>query len=254
MWKPVSGGLCSNDEFLADMDRQNDLILSWYKLPIFGVLGLNNRGRTADRDKRTRKRILSVAATHSYPVPSCDSRVRLQREAAAEKAVRQQMRAENANPRVRSGVAPGGSLAPPSPALQSSAASSASFCIHPLGAVHPGATAPHAAPREFGENTQPLRPPSGPPQIGLLSQRHGVLRWKFLKRRTAAEATPIMIAWNISRDLLCAGAHLHAAPRSSLGQPRTHRALDPRPARGPRRSSRLGVPRFRRPQDHRLSR
>ena len=33
--------------------------------------------------------------------------------------------------------------------------------------LHPGATAAHAAPREFGENTQPLLPPSEPPQIGL---------------------------------------------------------------------------------------
>ena len=51
-WDPVPGGLCSNGEFLADMDRLNDLTLSWYKLPIFGELGLNNRGRTAARDKR----------------------------------------------------------------------------------------------------------------------------------------------------------------------------------------------------------
>ena len=89
------------------------------------------------------KGILSVAVTHSYPVPSCDSRVRLQREAAADKAeeraqrkaVRQEMRAENANPRVRSGAAPGGSLAPPSPASQSSAASSARFASSSVGTL-----------------------------------------------------------------------------------------------------------------------
>ena len=51
-WDPVPGGLCSNGKFLADMDRLNDLTLSWYKLPIFGELGLNNRGSTAARDKR----------------------------------------------------------------------------------------------------------------------------------------------------------------------------------------------------------
>ena len=51
-WEPVSSGLCSNGEFLADMDRPNDLTLSWYKLPIFGELGLNNRDRTTARDKR----------------------------------------------------------------------------------------------------------------------------------------------------------------------------------------------------------
>ena len=85
---------------------------------------------------RQAKGILSVAVQHSYPVPPllsvwlyliimiliCDSRVRLQREAATDKAeesaqrkaVRQQMRAENANPRVRSGAAQGCSLASPS--------------------------------------------------------------------------------------------------------------------------------------------
>ena len=50
-WDPVPGCLCSNGEFLADVDRPNNLTLSWYKLPIFGELGLNNRGRTAARDK-----------------------------------------------------------------------------------------------------------------------------------------------------------------------------------------------------------
>ena len=48
-WEPVSSGLCSNGEFLANMDRPNDLTLSWYKLPIFGELGLNNRGSIAAR-------------------------------------------------------------------------------------------------------------------------------------------------------------------------------------------------------------
>ena len=48
-WEPVSGGLCSNGEFLAGMDRPP---LSWYKLPILGELGLTNRGRTAARAKR----------------------------------------------------------------------------------------------------------------------------------------------------------------------------------------------------------
>ena len=124
-WDPVPGGFCSNCEFLADMDCSVDQSLPWFRLPIFGELGLNYRGSTAARDKR--KVSFSVAVMHSYPVPSCDSNVRLQREAAADKAekraqrkaVWQQMRAENANPRVRSS----GTFAPPSPA----AASSASF-------------------------------------------------------------------------------------------------------------------------------
>ena len=33
------------------MDRSDDLSLTWYKLTIFGELGLNNRGRTAARDR-----------------------------------------------------------------------------------------------------------------------------------------------------------------------------------------------------------
>ena len=63
----------------------------------FEQSGQHSRSRQA-------KGILSVAVTHSYPVPSCDSRVRLQREAAADKAeeraqlkaVWQYMTAENA--------------------------------------------------------------------------------------------------------------------------------------------------------------
>ena len=61
------------------------------------------------RRSRQTKGIPSVAVQYSYPVPSCGSLVRLQREAAANKAkeraqrkaVRQQMREENANPRDR---------------------------------------------------------------------------------------------------------------------------------------------------------
>ena len=52
-WNPVSGGLCSNSEFLADMARANNPSMpGWCKLPIFGELGLNNQGRTAARNER----------------------------------------------------------------------------------------------------------------------------------------------------------------------------------------------------------
>ena len=52
-WNPVSGGLCSNSEFLADMERANNPSMpGWCKLPIFGELGLNNQGRTAARNER----------------------------------------------------------------------------------------------------------------------------------------------------------------------------------------------------------
>ena len=53
-WDPVPGGLCSNGEFLADMDRSDDQSLTWFRLPILGELDLNNLrlGRIAARDKR----------------------------------------------------------------------------------------------------------------------------------------------------------------------------------------------------------
>ena len=52
-WNPVSGGLCSNSEFLADMERANNPSMpGWCKLPIFGELGLNNQGRPAARNER----------------------------------------------------------------------------------------------------------------------------------------------------------------------------------------------------------
>ena len=52
-WNPVSGGLCSNSEFLADMKRADDPSMpGWCKLPIFGELGLNNQGRNAAKNAR----------------------------------------------------------------------------------------------------------------------------------------------------------------------------------------------------------
>ena len=50
-WDPVPGGLCSNGDF-ADMDRSDDQSLTWFRLPIFGELGLNNLSLIAARDKR----------------------------------------------------------------------------------------------------------------------------------------------------------------------------------------------------------
>ena len=52
-WNPVSGGLCSNSEFLADMKRADDPSMpGWCKLPISGELGLNNQGRNAASNER----------------------------------------------------------------------------------------------------------------------------------------------------------------------------------------------------------
>ena len=52
-WNPVSDGLCSNSEFLADMKRADDPSMpGWCKLPISGELGLKNQGRNAASNER----------------------------------------------------------------------------------------------------------------------------------------------------------------------------------------------------------
>ena len=51
-WEPVRGGLCSNHEFLRFMDYASNATKSWFELPIFGELGLNNEGRNAARIDR----------------------------------------------------------------------------------------------------------------------------------------------------------------------------------------------------------
>ena len=120
------------------MDRSNDLSVSWYKLLIFCELCLINPGRTAARDKRkvslqsrSRIRIQSRLVTVVFVCRGERKSIRPKKELSEtlRKVVRQLMRAEHANPgpRIRSGAAQGGSLAPPSRASQSSAASSASF-------------------------------------------------------------------------------------------------------------------------------
>ena len=51
-WEPISGGLCSNYEFLQYVEYANNPSKSWFELPIFGELGLNNQGRLAARIDR----------------------------------------------------------------------------------------------------------------------------------------------------------------------------------------------------------
>ena len=51
-WDPISGGLCSNKEFLQHMDIANNPSMSWFNMHILGELGLNNQGRMAARNDR----------------------------------------------------------------------------------------------------------------------------------------------------------------------------------------------------------
>ena len=52
-WEPVPGGLCSSSGFQADMDRANNEKSPWFRLPIFGELGLNNRGNSGPKRSLT---------------------------------------------------------------------------------------------------------------------------------------------------------------------------------------------------------
>ena len=51
-WEPITSGLFSNCEFLNYMDYAKNPSKSWYELPIFGNVGLNNQGRIAEKSDR----------------------------------------------------------------------------------------------------------------------------------------------------------------------------------------------------------
>ena len=121
--------------------------------------------------------------------------------------------------------------------------------IHPLGAVHPCSTAAHAAQREFGKN--PKLPSQGLPPLppSLPQFRLPSLHTFFLETqnsgRSDSKLSPIMIARNISRHLLCADARIFTqCPCSSLRLLLLQRTQDPCPARGPRPSSRQRMSQF----------
>ena len=62
-WEPVPGGLCSSSSFLSDMARANNDKSPWFRLPIFGDLGLNNQGRHEARKER-KVSTLSLSVLH----------------------------------------------------------------------------------------------------------------------------------------------------------------------------------------------
>ena len=126
-WEPIPGGLFSNCEFLNYMDYAKNPSKSWYELPIFGDVGLNNQGRIAE--KSDRKVCVVFLRLDCSTIPFLVTGFRLQRLAANEQAgkqaqrrVRQQQAAtsENTNSQMRLGAAR-------SPASLSSVESSSSF-------------------------------------------------------------------------------------------------------------------------------
>ena len=168
------------------MDRSDDQSLTWFRLSIFGELGLNHSSSTAARDKR---KVSSPSLSHillqcrlvtvvfvcrgkQQPIDRGKSSAK-GRPATNESRKRK----PEGSIRRRAGRFPRAAIA----SLASSAAS-LQLCIHPLGAVHPGATAIHTAPREFSENAQHLLPPIEPPKIGLLSQRVVLLETPNISR------------------------------------------------------------------------
>jgi hypothetical protein len=51
-WEPITGGLFSNCEFLNYLDYAESPSKSWYNMPIFSEVGLNNQGRIAEKNDR----------------------------------------------------------------------------------------------------------------------------------------------------------------------------------------------------------
>lgn len=51
-WKPVPGGLSSDDEYQTNMDKFNDPNDTMTRLMVFGSVTANNAGRAADRQAR----------------------------------------------------------------------------------------------------------------------------------------------------------------------------------------------------------
>jgi hypothetical protein len=51
-WKPVPGGLTSDDEYMSNMRRFEDPNDEWTRLLLFGSIGANNKGRSAEKAAR----------------------------------------------------------------------------------------------------------------------------------------------------------------------------------------------------------
>ena len=51
-WKPVKGGLTSDDEYMSNMRRFQDPDDAWTRLLVYGSIGANNVGRAAEKAAR----------------------------------------------------------------------------------------------------------------------------------------------------------------------------------------------------------
>jgi hypothetical protein len=51
-WKPVEGGLTSDDEYMSNMRRFEDPDDAWTQLLLYGSIGANNVGRAAEKAAR----------------------------------------------------------------------------------------------------------------------------------------------------------------------------------------------------------
>jgi hypothetical protein len=51
-WKPVQGGLTSDDEYMSNMRRFEDPDDQWTRLLVYGSIGANNVGRAAEKAAR----------------------------------------------------------------------------------------------------------------------------------------------------------------------------------------------------------
>ena len=61
-WKPVEGGLTSDDEYMSNMRRFEDPDDQWTRLLVFGSIGANNVGRAAEKTARKVEFSLEILA------------------------------------------------------------------------------------------------------------------------------------------------------------------------------------------------
>ena len=126
-WEPIPGGLFSNCEFLNYLDYAKNPSKSWYELPIFGDVSLNNQGRIAEKSDQKVCVFFNHLDFSTFSIFVTGFRV--QRLAANEQAGKQAQRrvckqraatSESTHPQMRLGAAR-------SPGSLSSAGSSSSF-------------------------------------------------------------------------------------------------------------------------------
>ena len=186
-WEPLPGGLADSPQFLDFSQRAASLESSWFRLGIFGALGLNNRARA---DARTERKVLrplpALARSRLRLVPRC-SRDRIsplsQRLATAtrledrarKKAARQAPRAagdENADPQLRPGRA--GARPPQAPSSV------------------PGPTETSTQPDRVPKAPPPTKRPRAPPILQTLAsaERKEVRPRKKAAGRDCAAAPP----------------------------------------------------------------